>query len=234
VYGASEGLTTITLDAIAAGGQAATSSRIENYLGFPAGISGAELAERAVIQADKFGARFSVPAEASSLGERDGAHAIGLTDGTSVLARTIIIATGARYRRLDHSAYLRVEPWLTQGQAPPVLEGPSVIGKLQCVVLNCPDVGELPQFYQSLSWPRWADPSRRGGVGPGAGVRRCGRWRRRACRPSRSCAPGRYRVGIEARCRREAGVGVREKYWLDCHPGAMARSSTLTLDRGVT
>jgi thioredoxin reductase (NADPH) len=101
VYGASEGLTTITLDAIATGGQAATSSRIENYLGFPAGISGAELAERAVIQANKFGAHFSVPAEASSLYERDGAHAIGLADGTSVLARTAIIATGARYCRLD-------------------------------------------------------------------------------------------------------------------------------------
>jgi thioredoxin reductase (NADPH) len=101
VYGASEGLTTITLDAIATGGQAATASRIENYLGFPAGITGAELAERAVLQANKFGARFSVPAEASSLGERDGAHAIGLADGTSVLARSVIIATGARYRRPD-------------------------------------------------------------------------------------------------------------------------------------
>jgi thioredoxin reductase (NADPH) len=101
VYAASEGLTTLTLDAIATGGQAATSSRIENYLGFPAGISGAELAERALIQANKFGARFSVPAEATSLDRRDGMYVVGLADGTSALARTVIIATGARYRRLD-------------------------------------------------------------------------------------------------------------------------------------
>lgn len=67
VYGASEGLSTVLLDAVAAGGQAATSSRIENYLGFPSGISGAELAERAVIQAEKFGAQITVPAEATAL-----------------------------------------------------------------------------------------------------------------------------------------------------------------------
>ena len=62
VYGASEGLSTVVLDAVATGGQAGTTSRIENYLGFPAGISGAELAERAVMQAAKFGARITVPA----------------------------------------------------------------------------------------------------------------------------------------------------------------------------
>lgn len=67
VYGASEGLRTIIVDAVAVGGQAATSPRIENYLGFPAGISGGELAERATVQADKFGATISVPAEASGL-----------------------------------------------------------------------------------------------------------------------------------------------------------------------
>jgi len=67
VYGASEGFGTVTLDAIATGGQASTSSRIENYLGFPSGISGGELAERATIQAKKFGARISVPAEATGV-----------------------------------------------------------------------------------------------------------------------------------------------------------------------
>ena len=67
VYGASEGLSTVVLEALATGGQAGTSSRIENYLGFPAGISGAELAERATIQAQKFGARITIPGEAVGL-----------------------------------------------------------------------------------------------------------------------------------------------------------------------
>ena len=82
VYGASEGLTTVVFDAVATGGQAATSPRIENYLGFPAGISGAELAERAVIQAEKFGARISVPTEVVALEQSDGHYAVRLDDGT--------------------------------------------------------------------------------------------------------------------------------------------------------
>jgi thioredoxin reductase (NADPH) len=101
VYGASDGLSTVVVEALATGGQAGTSSRIENYLGFPAGISGAELADRAVIQAEKFGATISVPAEAIALDKHDGFHAIRLDDGSGITARTIVIATGARYRRLD-------------------------------------------------------------------------------------------------------------------------------------
>jgi thioredoxin reductase (NADPH) len=101
VYGASEGLLTVIIDAVATGGQASTSSRIENYLGFPAGISGAELAERAVIQAARFGAHFGVPAEAVTLDQADGAYTVGLGDGKSATARSVVIATGARYRRLD-------------------------------------------------------------------------------------------------------------------------------------
>jgi thioredoxin reductase (NADPH) len=100
VYGASEGLATLVLDAEAAGGQAATSSRIENYLGFPLGISGAELAERAVIQAEKFGAMLSVPARAAALEEHEGHHVVRLEDGEAVAGRTVVVATGARYRRL--------------------------------------------------------------------------------------------------------------------------------------
>jgi thioredoxin reductase (NADPH) len=72
VYGASEGLATLVLDGVATGGQAGTSSRIENYLGFPAGLSGAELAQRAQLQADKFGAATRVPAVAVGLADRDG------------------------------------------------------------------------------------------------------------------------------------------------------------------
>jgi thioredoxin reductase (NADPH) len=100
VYGASEGLDTVALEAVATGGQAGTSSKIENYLGFPTGISGAELAELATIQAEKFGARISVPSEATSLREQDGHYVVGLDDGEAVSARTVVIATGVRYRKL--------------------------------------------------------------------------------------------------------------------------------------
>jgi thioredoxin reductase (NADPH) len=100
VYGASEGLTTVVLDAIAVGGQAGMTMRIENYLGFPAGISGTELATRASIQASKFGARVAVPADAASLSLDHGNHIVGLADGNSLLGRAVVIATGAHYRRL--------------------------------------------------------------------------------------------------------------------------------------
>ncbi|MHC2999356.1 cyclic nucleotide-binding protein [Microbacterium sp. HJ5] len=101
VAAASEGLSTIVLDAMATGGQAGTSSQIENYLGFPAGVSGAELADRAVVQARKFGATFMIPGEAESLARTDGHFAIGLTDGARVEAHTVMVATGVRFRRLS-------------------------------------------------------------------------------------------------------------------------------------
>jgi thioredoxin reductase (NADPH) len=100
VYGASEGLRTLVVDAHAPGGQASTSSRIENYLGFPTGISGADLAQRAVVQAEKFGADLTSPCPATSLREQSGHFVVGLADGTEVAGRTVIAATGARYRRL--------------------------------------------------------------------------------------------------------------------------------------
>jgi thioredoxin reductase (NADPH) len=100
VYGASEGLHTVTVDAVATGGQAGTSSRIENYLGFPAGISGSELADRAVLQARRFGARVTVPVEARGLAQRNGHHVVSLDDGTEVEARAVVIASGVRYRKL--------------------------------------------------------------------------------------------------------------------------------------
>jgi thioredoxin reductase (NADPH) len=101
VYAASEGLRVTALDGVATGGQAGTSSRIDNYLGFPSGISGAELADRAVLQAEKFGARFAVPAEATSIAEDDGYYRVQLADGTSLTGTSVVIATGARYRRLN-------------------------------------------------------------------------------------------------------------------------------------
>ncbi|MET7995900.1 FAD-dependent oxidoreductase [Amycolatopsis sp. NPDC005232] len=100
VYGASDGLRLSAFDAVAPGGQAGTTSRIENYLGFPPGISGAELAERSVIQAAKFGVRVAVPAEARSLEPRGGRFAVGFDDGIEIVTRAVVIATGARYRRL--------------------------------------------------------------------------------------------------------------------------------------
>jgi thioredoxin reductase (NADPH) len=101
VYGASEGLATVTLDAVAAGGQASTSTRIENYLGFPGGISGMELAERAILQANRFGARLLVPAEATGFSRHEDHYRVRLANEENVDARTVVIATGARYRKLD-------------------------------------------------------------------------------------------------------------------------------------
>jgi thioredoxin reductase (NADPH) len=102
VYGASEGLSTLALESMALGGQAGTSSRIENYLGFPVGLSGFELASRALVQADKFGARTAVPQEAIGLRRgQDGHYRVELSEGGEVAARGVIAATGARYRRLD-------------------------------------------------------------------------------------------------------------------------------------
>jgi thioredoxin reductase (NADPH) len=101
MYGASEGLSTLTLESAAIGGQAGTSTRIENYLGFPAGLSGTDLATRAALQAEKFGARISAPAAAAALEPREGVILVHLSDGTQIGARAVVIATGARYRRLD-------------------------------------------------------------------------------------------------------------------------------------
>lgn len=101
VYAASEGLTVVTLDAEAPGGQAGTSSKIENYLGFPMGVSGRELADRATIQAQKFGVRIAAPVKAHTL-ERleNGCYCVGTADGRKLMARAVVIASGAQYQRL--------------------------------------------------------------------------------------------------------------------------------------
>jgi thioredoxin reductase (NADPH) len=100
VYGASEGLRTLMLDSVASGGQAGTSSRIENYFGFPLGVSGGDLTQRGLVQAEKFGAQLSAPCAASALREEAGHLVIDLSDRTSVAGRAVIVASGARYRRL--------------------------------------------------------------------------------------------------------------------------------------
>jgi thioredoxin reductase (NADPH) len=100
VYGASEGLNTVSLDAVSAGGQAGSSSRIENYVGFPSGISGEELTSRAAIQAQRLGARLNAPCEVAGLRVEHGFQVIVLADGSEVPTRSVIIASGARYQRL--------------------------------------------------------------------------------------------------------------------------------------
>jgi thioredoxin reductase (NADPH) len=99
VYGASEGLSVLVIDARAFGGQAGASARIENYFGFPTGISGQALTGRGFTQAQKFGAHMLIPVETRRLDCRGGPMELHLADGRSVRARTVVIATGARYRR---------------------------------------------------------------------------------------------------------------------------------------
>jgi thioredoxin reductase (NADPH) len=104
VYAASEGLRTLVLDCRSFGGQAGASSRIENYLGFPTGISGLALMARAYNQAQKFGAEIAIPDEAKSLGPDSDGEArfhVKLGTGETVKARSVVIASGARYKRLD-------------------------------------------------------------------------------------------------------------------------------------
>jgi len=100
VYAASEGLRTLTIDAAAAGGQAGTSSRIENYVGFPTGISGADLAGSALLQAQRFGAQFSVPRRVAALRSDHGDRVVVLEDGTELRARAVLVASGIEYTRL--------------------------------------------------------------------------------------------------------------------------------------
>lgn len=100
VYGASEGLKTAVVEESAPGGQASGSSKIENYMGFPTGLSGSDLAERAVIQAQKFGATITAPVRAAGLHFAPGYNVVEMDDGEQAIGRCVLIATGASYRRL--------------------------------------------------------------------------------------------------------------------------------------
>ena len=100
VYGASEGLDTVSLDAVGPGGQAGSSSRIENYAGFPNGISGGDLVARTAVQAQRLGAWIVSPCEVSGLRVEQGFHVVSLVDQSEIPTRAVVVATGARYQRL--------------------------------------------------------------------------------------------------------------------------------------
>jgi thioredoxin reductase (NADPH) len=109
VYGASEGLDTLALDAVGPGGQAGSSSRIENYAGFPNGISGGDLAARTAVQAQRLGAWLVSPCEVAGLRVENGFHVVSLVDQSEIPTRAVIIATGAQYQRLDIADLERFE-----------------------------------------------------------------------------------------------------------------------------
>jgi thioredoxin reductase (NADPH) len=109
VYAASEGLCTIVIEGTAPGGQAGTSSKIENYLGFPTGISGQRLASRAQLQALKFGVRFAISREVVTAQQIDGLHKLTLAGGVPVCSRSVVVASGAQYRKLSVENYSQFE-----------------------------------------------------------------------------------------------------------------------------
>ena len=109
VYASSEGLCTIVIEGTAPGGQAGTSSKIENYLGFPTGISGQRLASRAQLQALKFGVRFAISREVISAEQVDGIHRLTLAGGIPVRSRSVVVASGAQYRKLSVKDYRQFE-----------------------------------------------------------------------------------------------------------------------------
>jgi thioredoxin reductase (NADPH) len=109
VYAASEGLCTVVIEGTAPGGQAGTSSKIENYLGFPTGISGHRLASRAQLQALKFGVRFAISRETVTAEQIDGIHKLTLAGGIPVCSRSVVVASGAQYRKLSVENYNQFE-----------------------------------------------------------------------------------------------------------------------------
>jgi thioredoxin reductase (NADPH) len=141
VYAASEGLETLVVEGLAPGGQAGTSSKIENYLGFPTGISGQALAGRAQIQAQKFGARLLIARSVMGIDCEHQPYRLQLEDGRSLVARAVVIATGARYRKLDvpdlkrfegqgiHYAATAMESQLCKGEEVAVVGGGNSAGQ---------------------------------------------------------------------------------------------------------
>ncbi|WP_336209409.1 FAD-dependent oxidoreductase [Nonomuraea sp. LPB2021202275-12-8] len=146
VYGASEGLSTIAIDREAPGGQAGTSSRIENYLGFPAGLSGGDLARRAAAQARRLGAEILAPQEVAALRVEGAVKVLTLTDGTEITAQALILATGVSYNRLDVPGAAALEgAGLYYGAAS--TEAMSCAGQTVCVIGGANSAGQAAMYF---------------------------------------------------------------------------------------
>ncbi|MGA8260085.1 MAG: FAD-dependent oxidoreductase [Arenicellales bacterium] len=155
VYSASEGLSVLVLDCRAFGGQAGASARIENYLGFPTGIRGIALMARAFNQAQKFGAEMTIPQEVINLHSRDDANfELELRNGERVKARSVIVATGARYRRLDVPNLAQFEGSSVHYWASP-LEGRLVAGQEVALVGGGNSAGQAAVYLASVASKVW-------------------------------------------------------------------------------
>lgn len=145
VYAGAEGLRALVIDELAVGGQAATSSRIENYMGFPTGISGADLCARGEIQALKFGTRFAVPRRVTGVERAETGFNLTLDDGVAITARAIVVATGVQYRRLPID---RLEEFEGAGlsYAATELEARHVQGRAAVVIGGGNSAGQAAMF----------------------------------------------------------------------------------------
>ncbi|UUX97183.1 FAD-dependent oxidoreductase [Aquabacterium sp. J223] len=145
VYAGAEGLCALVVDETAVGGQAATSSRIENYMGFPTGISGADLCARGEIQSLKFGTRFAVPRRVTALHREGHAFAVTLDDGVVVRARSLVVATGVQYRRLPLDRLAQFEG-AGVSYAATELEARHVAGRTAVVIGGGNSAGQAAMF----------------------------------------------------------------------------------------
>ncbi|HEV2499040.1 MAG TPA: FAD-dependent oxidoreductase [Terriglobia bacterium] len=150
VYGASEGLPTIMVEREAPGGQAGMSSRIENYLGFPSGLSGGDLARRAVAQARRFGVEILAPQEAVRLSVEEASKIVSLADGTEIGCKTMVIATGVSYRKLDVPGMDRLQgAGVYYGAA--MTEGESCRGEDIYVVGGANSAGQAAMYFSKFA-----------------------------------------------------------------------------------
>ena len=159
VYGASEGLRTVLVEREAPGGQAGQSSRIENYLGFPNGLSGADLARRAHDQARRFGAELLTVQEVRALEARGPQRVVTLADGTELAGHTVLVATGVAYRRLDAPGVEELDGrGVYYGAA--LIEAEACADQTVVVVGGANSAGQAAVFLATQAGPR-ADPRAR-------------------------------------------------------------------------
>jgi thioredoxin reductase (NADPH) len=154
VYAASEGLSVLTLDCRSFGGQAGASARIENYLGFPTGISGLALMARAYNQAQKFGVEMAIPDEVTKLKQADGTFELQLANSERVKARAVIVASGARYRRLNIDNLAEFEASSVHYWASP-LEGTLCLGQEVVLVGAGNSAGQAAVYLASRAAKVW-------------------------------------------------------------------------------